>query len=189
LVDGDVPAIIADRLRLPVQDVAAHEEQESCVWERIACLAGVWAPVRWPLGPLDDSHAYRALAERTIRELAQAGAVVLGRAAAIVLRDSPEALHVRLDGPAQARVAQAVELGGLDRRTARRQQRHVDRMREHYVRHYYHTEITNPRHFDLLLDATSLPLATCAEIIVAGARHLGELRQAGLSVHRLRQVG
>lgn len=187
--DEIITASLAEYFLRPVQEVAAHENQEPSFWAHFAFLAGLWCAPGYSAGPLDDDHAYRAQAEQRIRELAAAGAVVLGRAGALVLADYPGALHVRLDGPVEARIAQAVDIGGLDERTARRRQKHTDRARDYYARHYYRADITDRRHFDLVLDATSLPLATCVEIIIAGARHVDELERIGVSTHRLRKTG
>ncbi len=186
--DEVITAALADHFVLPVGDVVAYEMHESSFWEHFAFLAGLWSGAGYTPGPLDDCHAFRAESEQMIRQVATSGAVIIGRGAAIVLGDCADALHVRLDGPVEARIAQAVDIGGIDEHTARRRQRHVDRAREHYVRHYYHADVTDPQHFDVVLDATSLPLATCVEIIVAGARHIGTLGEAGLSAHRLRRT-
>ena len=45
---------------------------------------------------------YRRETERLIKEHTDGGAVILGRAGAVILRDHPDALHVRLDGAARA---------------------------------------------------------------------------------------
>jgi hypothetical protein len=66
-----------------------------------------------------DEVTYGRETERVIWELAAAGCgVVLGRAAAVVLRDDLCALHVRLDGPVARRIAQAMAGEGIDRQTA-----------------------------------------------------------------------
>ena len=49
--------------------------------------------------------------------------------------------------------------------------------------------LRDPRHFDLVIDATSLPLATCVEVIIAGARNVEELERIGVCAHRLRRTG
>lgn len=187
-VDEVITAALAEHFVLPVQDVVAHEMQEPSFWEHFAFLSGMWNGAGYSPSPLENCQVYKKQTEQMIHRFAESGAVIIGRGAAIVLGSRPDALHVRLDGAVESRIAQAVEIGGIDERTARRGQRHTDRAREHYVRHYYHADITDPRHFDLVLDATSLPLATCVEIIVAGARHVEVLGQAGLSTHRLRKT-
>src|SRR5919198_1107080 len=54
------------------------------------------------------------LREALLREhAASGGAVILGRAAAIVLRDEPGALHVRLGGPKESRIEQGMRIQGI----------------------------------------------------------------------------
>jgi cytidylate kinase len=96
--------------------------------------------------------------------------VILGRAAAIVLRDHPGALHVRLDGPLEARVQRAVGLEGVDEEQARKLAAETDRAREGYVKHFYKCDARDARHYHVVLDSTAFEFDTCAEIIVAAAR-------------------
>lgn len=185
--DEMITVAMAEHFSRPVREVAAHEERQPSFWECFAVLAGLCGTASYPDGPLNDDEAYRTCVGQVIRGYAADGAVIFGRGGAIVLANWPNALHVRLEGSVRARIAQAVELGGLDERTARRRLRRTDRARERYVRYYYHADITDRRHFDLVLDATSLPLATCVEIIVAGARNVDELERIGVCAHRLRK--
>jgi cytidylate kinase len=94
------------------------------------------------------------------------GGVVLGRAGAVVLRSFPGALHVRIDGPPEARITQAMELEELDRREAERRMRENDRARVAYVRHFYGVNPEDPRLYHLVIDGTALPLEVCADLIV-----------------------
>src|SRR3712207_7367410 len=62
---------------------------------------------------------------RSLREHAATGnAVVLGRAAAVVLHEDQRALHVRLDGPVERRIAQAMALE--DRKSTRLNSSHAN---------------------------------------------------------------
>jgi len=102
--------------------------------------------------------------------------VILGRAGAMVLRDHPTALHVRLDGDPELRVRQAMSILGIDEREARDALSRNDQARTAYVRHFYRTDPALPEHYDLVLDSTRIPPALCVELIVtaAKARHLSE---------------
>ena len=72
--------------------------------------------------------------EETIRRHAASGsAVILGRAGMLVLADLPHVLRVRLSGPADARIEQAVARYGLSPEQARRQQRDNDGARAAWV--------------------------------------------------------
>lgn len=102
---------------------------------------------------------------------ATTGGVVLGRASTIVLADYPNVFTVRLDGPLEARIAQAMAYDHLDEATARRLQSESDRARDAYARHLYGTEITDPSHFHLYVDATAIDIDSCVDLLEAWARH------------------
>jgi len=79
-------------------------------------------------------------------------------------------LHVRLDGPLDARVQRAVGLEGVDEDQARKLAAETDRAREAYVKHFYKCDSRDPRHYHLVLDSTALDLDTCVDLIVTAAR-------------------
>jgi cytidylate kinase len=113
-----------------------------------------------------DENAYRDATEQVIREQAsREGGVFLGRAAALVLRDTPRALHVRLFGPAERRVERAMEMEGLPREEAERRLRDNDHAREAYVHHFYGADPNDLRHYHLAIDTTEIGLDCCVELI------------------------
>ena len=99
--------------------------------------------------------------------------MVLGRAGALVLRDRPDALHVRLDGPKERRLRDAVDRSGQPEAEVRRLLETNDRTREAYVRHFYRTDPALCRHYHLVLDSTALPLDTVVDLVVTAARARG----------------
>jgi cytidylate kinase len=99
-----------------------------------------------------------------------AGGVILGRAGAVVLRDRPRTLHVRLDGPVDRRVAHAMRLEGIDRGTAERRRRDNDTARAAYVRVFYGADAADPALYHLVLDATALEADACVDVIARAAR-------------------
>ena len=56
--------------------------------------------------------------EEFLARASASGGVVLGRGGAVVLASVPGALHVHLTGPREARVEQAMEIEGIDQKTA-----------------------------------------------------------------------
>ncbi len=88
----------------------------------------------------------------------------------MILRDHPDAVHVRLDGPPQRRVAQAMELEGFSKSDAERLRRDGDRAREAYVRHFYGRDARDPALYHLVIDSTRLGTETVVEVIAAATR-------------------
>jgi cytidylate kinase len=167
-VDRAIPVQVAERLGVPQDQAEAHDEaaasRVSQLLARLPNTAGVVLP-----NPTNESFCRET--EVLLREVADAGdAVVLGRAAAIVLRDRPGALHVRLDGPEEARIAQAMRVEEIGEEEARKRQRDSDSARTAYVRHFYDADPRDPRHYQLVIDSTALPLEACVELIVTAAR-------------------
>jgi hypothetical protein len=171
LLDRAIPTGVAERLAVPLDDALAHDES---LGDAIGRLATSFALLPELAGAMVHAGVlagedYRRETERIIREHAEHGAVVLGRGGAIVLREHPEALHVRLDGPPERRVEQLVALEGLDRATAERRRRAGDRAREAYVRHFYGADARDPSLYHLVIDSTAVPLATVVELIAVAA--------------------
>ncbi len=112
----------------------------------------------------------RTKASAIISDFAESSnAVVVGRAAAFFLGDRPDALHVRLDGPLEARVRQAMAALDMSEDEARSALRQTDRARSLYVRHFYHRDWADPSAYHLIIDSTSLPLDTCAKLVLEAA--------------------
>jgi cytidylate kinase len=120
----------------------------------------------------DEAAAFREQAERIIREALPAGAVVLGRAGAAALRDEPDVLRVRLFGPPERRLAQAMAGEQIDLQTARIRMGQVDAAREHYIRRLYRVSAADPSLYHLQIDSTTIGLQTCTDLIVRAYRSL-----------------
>jgi cytidylate kinase len=139
---------------------------------RIASLAVSWGtPAGLTADELLPDHQRREELEAEVRAFAQGGTgVVLGRAAVVLLRDDPAVLHVLLDGPVEARTAQAMEIEGIDRPTAQRRLARIDRFRRAYLEDLYGVDIREPGVFDLVIDSTAMPFDGTVEVIAAAAR-------------------
>jgi cytidylate kinase len=172
-LDRAIPTGVAERLAVPLQQAHEHDEAVGSSLARMTIWLGhvgqaFGAPAAMPEDA--DEDAYRRCTELVIREHAEGdGAVILGRAGAVVLRSHPRALHVRLDGPVDARIRQGMELGGVDRETAERHVTETDRAREAYVQHFYRVDARDPSLYHLVLDSTAIPLDTVVELICIAA--------------------
>jgi cytidylate kinase len=108
--------------------------------------------------------------EESIEQLVeQGGAVILGRAGAVVLADHPRALHVRLDGPEVRRVARAMQVEGIDEDTARQRMGETDRARARYVEKLYGRDPADAALYHLIIDSTVLAPDDCVDIVARAA--------------------
>jgi cytidylate kinase len=173
-VDRAIPTAVAERLAVPIGEAVERDEAIGGWFTRALMTFGQVGPVLAGAAPVagqaltDD--AFREATEQVLREHATGeGAVILGRAAAIVLREQRGALHVRLTGPRAARIEQGMLLEGVDRETAERHVDETDRARAAYVRHFYRCDASDPALYHLVIDATAIPLSACIDLIVAAA--------------------
>ncbi len=175
--DRAIPVQVAGRRGVTVAEAEANDESVvRGLWRLVASLGTMPDPVGGvaPNHRIPDERSYREQTERVLREIADGeGGVVLGRAAALVLGERPDALHVRLQGPAERRLAGAVARSGRPEDEVRREMESVDRGRESYVRHFYRCNPASARHYHLVVDSTALPLASVVDLIVAAARARG----------------
>jgi hypothetical protein len=175
--DRAIPAQVAGRLGGSVAEAEANDETVvRGLWRLVASLGTMPDPVGGvlPTAALPDARAYREQTERLLTEIADgAGGVVLGRAGAMVLRDRPDVLHVRLDGPRDRRLAAAVERSGRPVDEVRREMEANDRTREAYVRHFYRCDPAAAGHYHLVIDSTALPVDTVVDLVVTAARARG----------------
>jgi cytidylate kinase len=167
-IDRAIPVQVAERLAVPVEHAHVHDEAAAPRFTRLLARLPNTSGVVVPEATSPD---FCRETERVLMEAADSGdVVVLGRAGAIVLRDRAGAFHVRLDGPAEPRVFQAMRVEEIDEEEARRRQRNSDRARMDYVKHFYRCDPRDPRHYHMVLDSTAVPLPTCVELIVTAAR-------------------
>lgn len=174
--DRAIPAAVAGRLAMPLEEADEQDEKAPSGWARVArAFANMAVPMApQNLGVQDDPEHFRAETERILREIAATtGGVVLGRGAMVVLRDRADVLRVRLDGDIDARVGRVAELQHLDLDEVRAMQRDTDGARDRYLRLFYKVRQDDPSLYDLMIDSVAIPLEACTELIVAAAAAKG----------------
>lgn len=102
-----------------------------------------------------------------LRAAVSGGGVVLGRNGTVILADLPHALHVKLDGPLEARIARAASAQGIDEVTARARQAREDAVRAEMSQRLHNWDPRSNDRFDLVLNTARLPEETVVAMIVA----------------------
>jgi cytidylate kinase len=185
-LDRAIAAAVSERLAVPLDDAAAHDEQASTSWlERL--LRGFigqepGAPTPMPAGRASAEDFRRATEDVLMRQAATGEGVILGRGSVILLRDRPDVLRARLDGPASMRLRQAMRIEQIDASTARRRMRQQDQTHAAYARRFYDVDVRDPSLYHLVLDSTAIPLQQCVQILLGAARACAGPRQDQLSV-------
>lgn len=173
-VDRAIPFAVSERLDVDVEAAEEHDERlGGRTLERI--LRGfigqnVGAPVPIASEMTIDEDFRRATEEVLLAQAESGEGVILGRGAAIVLRDRPQVLRARLDGLAEARAAQAVRLAGIEPDEALETLKRLDRAHGEYTRRFYGADIRDPGLYDIVLDSTRIDLDKCVELLEVAAR-------------------
>ncbi|NYH53805.1 MULTISPECIES: cytidylate kinase-like family protein [Nocardiopsis] len=192
-LDRAIPSAVAARVGCSLDEVLQRDDRASGGFERLLASAARLPTVTLGsvdtafIGATDDEGRllhdgeFVEQTERVVGEVAHSGGVVLGRAGAVVLADHPTALHVRMDGDRHARLRRARALwesgdpaegggrdGGEEAPTLRLLDDN-DRARAAYVRRFYRTDPADPSHYHLVLDALSLSLEACVDLVVRAA--------------------
>jgi len=177
-LDRIIPATVAEELDVPLGRALAHDEKASGLIARLIARLGTTA---LPYGatpvadtqPVVEEDVFREHTEEVIREVADGeGGVILGRAAAVVLRKRPHMLHVRLDGDQQARVSRVAEWHGITTDRAAALLEEADRARETYVRHFYKADAHDARLYHLKIDSIAIAPEACVQLVVDAARSI-----------------
>jgi cytidylate kinase len=76
---------------------------------------------------------------------------------------------VRLDGPTDRRVRQAMRISGIDETEARRRCHETDRARRVYVKRFYDRDVDDVALYHLVIDSTVVNLDACSDTILVAA--------------------
>ncbi len=93
-------------------------------------------------------------------------AVVIGRGVQFML-PSERMLRVRVVADTKFRVKSFSDRTGVSHESAEKQIVSVERDRHEYYRRYFNKDVTEPSHYDLLINAGTLSLEKGADIIIA----------------------
>ncbi|GAA2016905.1 hypothetical protein GCM10009799_51260 [Nocardiopsis rhodophaea] len=199
-LDRAIPGAVARQIGCSLEDALEHDDRAATGFERLLASAARLPTVTLGsvdstfLGATDDQgrllydEEFVEKTEQVIGEVAASGGVILGRAAASVLSEHGTALHVRLDGSKDRRLAQAVKMResareealirGDDREAAgaawhpptMRDLEDNDRARAAYVRRFYRVDPASLSLYHLIIDSTVIGPSACVDVIERLAR-------------------
>jgi cytidylate kinase len=147
-------------------------------------LSVVETPATREQAALHESHH---IVEWLIKEVAEQGrAVIVGRAANLVLKDWPGVINIFIHAPLDQRIERLAYQQHLDHEVAVKIVTETDRHRAEYVRQYYGPDWTNPDLYDLVINTNKLSLPVAAAAISQYVRELDQNRAAkdSLGLHQ-----
>ncbi len=123
-------------------------------------------------GVFSGPQRERATAERiaAVRDACADGAVIVGRNATVILADLPHALHVKLDGPVEQRIARGAAEAGIDLARARSRQQREDRVRAELSLRLHNWDPRQNDRFDVVVNPFALGDGGARELILAALR-------------------
>lgn len=184
-VDEEIVRLAAEREKVDPQEIGAVERQQTLVnllleaierrekFETFGRSAMFPDPeAERPLGalPVATSEAHRAAIRAVIREVAEAGNVVIvSHGASFALAALPGLLRVLVTASPETR-ARRITAAGDDERKLLRTVRKTDRSRADYLKRFYGVSREDPTHYDLVVNSDVLGNEQAAELIVTAAR-------------------
>jgi len=123
--------------------------------------------------PLSDSRLLDVTAN-IIKDFASSGNVVIaGRGANIILRDTPNSLHVGLISSHDERVKRIIERESLDGAEAEKFVVENDRARTGYFQRFFKVQPEDPHHYHVLVNVDLLDIAPAADVIMSASAAIG----------------
>jgi cytidylate kinase len=177
LLTDELPRRVAERLGVAPEAVAQRTDANPPLADRFLERLGAGtsemlpAPAAPAIDEFDD--VVRREIERTIRERAEAGnVVILGRNASIVLGARPDLVRVFLVAARDWRVAQIMRLFGQNRAEAGVNVDRIDVERRKFTSRRYKATWGDPHNYDLVIDTSRFGIEGAVETIVAAVRTL-----------------
>lgn len=178
---------VAEQLGLPYReqafsssqlDPAAPAPEEGSILARVFSALGQTGYGASTMGDVEGSGSEAQRREddlvrettRIVQEYAAEGGVIVGRNGAVILKDHPAALHVRLDGPVEQRISRAAAETNISRTQAVQRQEQEDRLRAEMSQRLYEWDPRGLDHYDMVLNTGQLDLDMAAAIIVQAVR-------------------
>ena len=155
-----------------MERLSREERDQSPPGRIMAGLSSLSSTIGLPIlgaEDLDPRGHLRRHVEQSVTRVTDAGGVILGRAAAVVLAGHPTSFHVRLHGPAERCLAQGMKIEGAEVSVARVHQADTDRSWARFVSRLFDRDAADPKLYHLVLDSTAVPLDACIEVIASAA--------------------
>jgi cytidylate kinase len=173
VIDNQLIDEVAQRAGLTPDEVKLREERGPTFVERLARAFAASTPQM--LGsetlaiPEVDEARLAKITEQVVADAMRDHAVLVGRAAVVVVPPAQLALNVRLVASPAFRAQAVAQRLLLPLAEAERQVKDVDAHRAGYHRQYYGRDWADPRNYHMILNTEKLGFERTVELIVLGA--------------------
>jgi CMP/dCMP kinase len=171
-VDRQLPVVVAKRLNLSPEEVAANEDSAPSLGERWLTSLERATPELAQSSTAEnfDEELLHAVQE-AVRDYASHGNVVIvGRGAGVILGARSDVVRVFMHAPREWRIARISREFGIDRKAAQSEVDRVDKARTLYLRDWYGATFGDPLLADLSIDTAQFGEIQSAALIVQAVR-------------------
>jgi cytidylate kinase len=157
VVDKDIAERVIEDHRLPKRISSFFtDEQTLSIEEHIEGILGISVPAAARIADLT----------RTIVKLARLGHVIfVGRAAQVITAKFPRAVHARIIGSFDRRVARLAERKPCSWDEAAAEVRTVDHQRHHFALAHFHSDIDDAARYDIIFNTDRVSVEESARLI------------------------
>ncbi|HET9030427.1 MAG TPA: cytidylate kinase-like family protein [Candidatus Aquilonibacter sp.] len=169
LVDRQLPIVVAKRLGISRETAREAEDTGRSLGARLLSSLEMATPEVAPVNFAQsfDETMLREV-QRAVRDYAARGnAVIVGRAAGIILGRRDDVIRIYMHAPREWRIERIVTEFGLQPKDAAAEIDRVDRARRAYLRDWYRVDFGSPEVADLAIDTSSFGEEASASLIVA----------------------
>jgi hypothetical protein len=176
---GEIGRIVAERLGFRffaqelVHEIAkrAHVRQQlvESLDERLQSRLGQWVNEMMEGGVFAPSDYLRSLSGVVLTLGRHGKGVIIGRGAQFIL-EPKRTLRVRCYAPVEQRIRYIAERDHMTADQARSKVLRVDSERVAFYREHFNVDVTEPKHYDMLLNTGSMPIEQCAKLVAAAFR-------------------
>jgi cytidylate kinase len=144
-----------DRLRGPRVVAQVRTWREDLSGRRVAAVE-----------EMDEEQAILVVRRTIGAAYEQDNIVIVGRGGQAILGDRPGVLHVRVQGPVEARSATIQDQKGVSRQAAEKEITERDRRAKDYVKNFYNIDSSDPVHYHLVINTGRWDSDAAARLIV-----------------------
>jgi cytidylate kinase len=165
----DIGRLVAERLNYSYVDkekLFRDLDEAGSRWGRVAREVDEVCPTLWERHDWQYRGYVAALEALILEYAARDRVVIIGRGGAILLREVPFCLRVRLVAPLEVRIERVMVRESLDREAAARLIRQVDNERECYIKAVYGLAWEAEQFYDLVLNTGLLTYQEVADLLI-----------------------
>jgi cytidylate kinase len=137
--------------------------------ERLQTSIGRWVNEMMEGGAFAPSDYLRSLSGVVLTLGRHGKGVIIGRGAQFIL-EPKRTFRVRCYAPLEQRIRYIGERDHMTYEQAKNKVLRVDGERVAFYREHFDVDVTEPSHYDMLLNTGSMPLEQCAKLVAAGFR-------------------